>query len=195
MTDTDDSAPGWDALEAALVPVVGDVAPVHYATGNLPDQDGPYGLHAYPLDGHWLMLTLGLSELFTKVSDDPDVSGWGLELTLRIPRSDADQTPPAWSLNLLRSLGAYMYSSGRTFSPGHRMNPGGPITGTPGTRLNALAFAADPQVPSLTSPFGHVDLVTVFGITTDELADGPDSTGVIDAHRQGNPLLVTDPDR
>lgn len=192
---TVDEAPGWDALEAALSAVTAGAEPVHYATGNLPDQDGAYGLHAYPQDGYWLLLTLGLSELFVKVSDDPEHSGWGLELTMRVPRRAGDEAPPSWALNLLGTLGAYVFSSGRTFSPGHRMNPGGPITGAPGTRLTGLAFAADPQVPRFTSPFGRVDLVAVFGITADELADGPDSSGVVDAHRIANPLLVTDPER
>jgi hypothetical protein len=36
----------------------------------LPGQDGIYGLSAYRSDGFWLLVTLGLTELFDKVSDD-----------------------------------------------------------------------------------------------------------------------------
>lgn len=50
MSDEPEAA-GWTAIEAALAEAVGDVAPLHWGTGNLPDQDGPYGLNAYPVGG------------------------------------------------------------------------------------------------------------------------------------------------
>lgn len=194
----DDEAPGWSAIEAALVDATGGVAPLHWGTGNLPDQDGPYGLNAYERDGHWLLLTLGLSELFSKVSDDPDVSGWGIELTMRVPRSPDDETPPTWALNLLNRLGEYVHQSGRVFAAGHRMNPGGPIAGQQATPLTGLVFAADPQVPEMSTPFGSLNLITVVGVTSDELTaaqQDEDASGVIAALAERDPLLITDPDR
>jgi hypothetical protein len=80
-------------------------------------------------------------------------SGWGFELTVRVP-ADGEQ-PPAWALRLLRQLGRYVYSGQRPIQAGHRMQPGGPITGSPGTRLTALAFVADPQLPNVDSPNGR----------------------------------------
>ncbi len=194
----DDEAPGWAAIDAALSAATGGAEPLHWATGNLPDQDGAYGLNAYPLDGHWLLITLGLSELFSKVTDDAYVSGWGIELTLRTPRAPADEAPPGWALNLLNKLGAYVYSSGRVFEPGHRMDPGGPVTGQEGTRLTGLVFAADPLVPEISTPFGGVDLIAVVGVTADELAaarEAADASDVIASLRAVDSLLVTDPAR
>jgi len=144
---TVDEAPGWSAIEAALDGVTGDVAPLHWGTNNLPDQDGIYGMNAYALDGYWLLLTLGLSELFSKVSDDPYVSGWGIELTMRVPRADGIEAPPQWALNLLNKLGEYVYQSGRVVEAGHRMNPGGPITGSPGTQLTGLVSQQTRRFP------------------------------------------------
>ncbi|MFG1643081.1 suppressor of fused domain protein [Amycolatopsis sp. NPDC049252] len=94
-------------------------------------------LSAYRDAGHWLLVTFGLTELFTKESDDTGISGWGFELTMRVPAGDGPPAP--WSLNLLRQLGGYVFSTGRVFEPGHRLNPGGPITGASDTRLTALA--------------------------------------------------------
>ena len=195
---TVDEAPGWSAIEAALAGVTGDVAPLHWGTNNLPDQDGIYGMNAYALDGYWLLLTLGLSELFSKVSDDPYVSGWGIELTMRVPRADGIEAPPQWALNLLNKLGDYVYQSGRVVGAGHRMNPGGPITGSPGTQLTGLVFAADPQVPEVSTPFGGVALIAVVGVTAEELAaaeQDEDASGVIAALTEHDPLLITDPAR
>jgi hypothetical protein len=194
----DEEAPGWSAIEAALTEATGGVAPLHWGTGNLPDQDGPYGLNAYGLEDHWLLLTLGLSELFSKVTDDPSVSGWGIELTMRVPRTSGDEAPPTWALNLLNKLGGYVYQSGRVLEAGHRMNPGGPITGQQGTGLTGLVFAADPQVPDVSTPFGSVELIAVVGVTADELSAAQqeeDAADVIAALAQRDPLLVTDPGR
>ncbi|HKC28589.1 MAG TPA: suppressor of fused domain protein [Jatrophihabitans sp.] len=144
--------------------------PQHFGTNHLPDQDGAYGLNAYRTTDGWLMLTLGLSELFGKVSDDPAVSGWGFELTMRVVDGSQPDAPPQWALKLLLKLSQYVYQQGRPFAPGHRMSPGGPITGSPDTRLTALAFATDPQLPGISTPNGSVQFLTVVGITTDELA-------------------------
>ena len=81
---------------------------------------------------------------------------------------DAEQPPP-WSLRLLERLADYVFISGSPFAEGHRMNPGGPITGQPDTRLQAVALAADPQLPSISSAFGAARFLTVVGITADEL--------------------------
>lgn len=192
MDDPENDAPGWDAVEAAVEAVVPPQQPLHWGTHTLPDQDGIYGLSAYRDGGHWLLVTFGLTELFGKVSDDRDTSGWGFELTMRVP-ADADQ-PPAWTLRLLQQLGRYVYSGQRPIRPGHRMEPGGPITGSPGTRLTALAFVDDPQLPSIDTPNGRMQFLTVVGITAEELAQmKATSTGqVLVELAAASPLLVTD---
>ncbi len=58
----DDAAPGWDALHGALAAAGVTEQPVHWGTGNLPDQDGSYALNAFPRERVWLLVTLGLSE-------------------------------------------------------------------------------------------------------------------------------------
>ncbi|WP_336923188.1 suppressor of fused domain protein [Aquipuribacter sp. SD81] len=190
----DDPAPGWDAIGEALR-AQGLHDPVHLSTGHLPDQDGAYALDAYRTRDGYLLMTLGLSELFGKVSDDPDVSGWGLELTMRVPR-DGDE-PPQRALKLLLKLSEYIYGQGRPLLPGHRMSPGGPITGSDDTRLTALAFAQDPVMGPLRTPNGTVDFVTVVGITEDELERMKRSSteAVLTELRAADPLLVTSPAR
>jgi hypothetical protein len=193
MPSSESSAPGWAAIKAAVEAVVPPQQPLHWGTNNLPGQDGIYGLSAYRTDENWLLVTFGLTELFGKESEDLQWSGWGFELTMRIPAHDTNQPPP-WSLNLLQQLGKYVYSSGRWFEAGHRMQPGGPITGKPDTRLTAIAFTEDPQLGTIDTPHGKVQFLQVVGITDDELArmKASSTAEVLAELAAASPLLVTD---
>lgn len=190
-----DGMAGWDAITAAVAEVVPDQEPLHWGTDTLPGQDGIYGLSAYRVDDHWLLVTFGLTELFGKDSEDPLVSGFGFELTMRVPATGSE--PPGWVLQLLDQLGRYVYTTGQVFDDGHRMSPGGPITGAPDTRLTALAFVTDPQLGTIDTPHGLVQFLAVVGITDDELArmKATSTHEVLAALAAGSPLLVTDIDR
>jgi suppressor of fused protein SUFU len=196
VDDDTDEAPGWRAIEDAVCRIAPSQEPLHWGTGTLPGQDGIYGLSAYRVDDHWLLVTFGLTDLFSKsADDDPDVSGWGFELTMRIPAEESQ--PPAWVLRLLQQLGRYVFSTGRPLNDGHRMDPGGPITGTPDTRLTALAFADDPQLGAIDTPHGSVRFLTVVGITADELArmKATSTVHVLAELAAASPFLITDAGR
>jgi suppressor of fused protein SUFU len=169
---SEDEAPGWDAIDAAIAPLVGKTEPMHWGTSAaIPDQEGLWGVSGYARDGHWFYVTYGLSELFTKVSDLPDVSGFGLELTMRVQRDAADSEAPQWVAELLGRLGELVYENAKPFWPGARMES-----------QNATP-----------APHGTVAFVTTVAITAETLermrADGTQS--VVDEIRRANPLLVT----
>ena len=196
MTDDADEAPGWDAIDGVLAQVYPGQEPLHWGGNVLPNQDGINGVSAYRDAAVWFLVTYGLSELFDKVSDDPERSGWGFELTMRVAATH-DDAPPAWAVRLLSKLGSYVFSSGKPFEEGHRMSPGGPITGSADSRLTGLAFTADPQLGEIDTPNGRVQFLTVVGLLPDELTrmQATTSAEVLDALRNGSPLLVTDPNR
>jgi Suppressor of fused protein (SUFU) len=190
-----DEAPGWDAIARAVEAAHPGVTPIHFGSdATLPNQ-GIWGISAYPIDDHWLAVTLGLSELYEKVSDDPSTSGWGIELTIRPLRTD-DQ-PPQWALRLLRALGGAIHSTGRPFADGHRLDPGGPITGSDDTRLRAVAFATDPELDGVETMNGRVEFLQVVGITMEELDTMKETStaAVLDGLREHDPLLRVDPAR
>jgi len=191
MRTTHEDTRGWDAIEAAVAQVVSDPSPLHWGTGTLPGQTGIYGLSAYRADGHWLLVTFGLTDLFGQ-DEGAEVSGWGFELVMRVPRTG--EQPPAWSLKLLDKLGQYVFGNEQPLASGHRMDPGGPITGEPGSRLTALAFAEDPQLPRIESPLGRALFLTVVGITGDELARMK-ATSTDQVLADLSPFLITDPAR
>jgi hypothetical protein len=77
------------------------------------------------------------------------------------------------------------------------MDPGGPITGAPDTRLTALAFTADPQLPEIDSAYGQARFLTVVGITAEELRlmKATSTRAVVTTLAEVSPLLITDPAR
>jgi len=191
VTVTQQDSPGWTAIDQAVEKLLPGVEPLHWGTEHLPDE-GVYGINAFRARDHWLYVTYGLSELFGKVSDDPEISGWGFELTMRVPINI--EAPPNWPSRLLKALGDYVYGTGNAFGPTHRFDPGGPITGEEDTLLTAVAFDDDPQLAAIDTPHGRLEFLTVFGITQHEYAAMRRSTTmtVLDRIRPANPLLVTD---
>lgn len=188
--DEQQEAPGWDAIDTALAPAVGQVQPLHWGTDTLlPDQDGLWGISAYPLDGYWLFVTYGLSELFVKLSDDPTVSGWGYELTMRVPRDASDDQPPGWPLNLLTRLGQVTYQQSQPHHAGGRME----LPEAPDGMPEALLWAEDPAIGGFTGPFGSVDFLAVIGVSAEVLAEARATSSelALAALAEDNPLLIS----
>lgn len=180
-------APGWDAIDTAIHAVVGDRTPLHWSTGTgLPDQDGLWGVSAYRVEDHWLFITYGLSELFAKVSDDPAVSGWGEELTLRL-RADTD-TPPEWAPRLLARLGELVFQRSTPFLPGGRLEIPDASDGAP----PALCWTEDPLLPAFVGPFGEVQFVATVAVSAEILGlmRASSTASVLEGLRSVNPLLV-----
>ena len=142
---------------------------------------------------HWHLVTLGLSELDEKQSEDRAVSGWGFELAVRLRA----QEEPLWAVELLANLAGYVWTTRHAFAPGHHLDLGGPIRlGTP-SAITAGVVVRDPGLPALSGPLGEVELLQLLGLTADELeacrANGTEA--VVEVLARGNPLLVTDVER
>jgi suppressor of fused len=194
VTERPESAPGWDGIDQALSRLHPGVEPVHWGTGNLPNE-GVYGVSAFRDSDHWLYVTYGLTELFgsdARKARNRKPSGRGFELTMRTP--NRSEQPPTWPVRLLEGLADYVFSTGSVFAATHRFDPGGPITGRDDTLLRAVAFDDDPQLAPIATPNGRVTFLTAFGITDEEYAVMRRTTtmSVLDRIRVTNPLLVTD---
>ena len=153
------SAPGWDAIGARLSELYPNVEPKHFGTLHRFALGGPDpldGISFYPRDEpkpHWHIVGYGMSELYSKETDNPDESGWGFEFTFRVAR-DGDETP-LWAANLLQNLARYVFSSGNRFEPGHHMNANGPIQQGYETGMTALAFTEDPELRTILTRTGR----------------------------------------
>ncbi|MCA1196383.1 suppressor of fused domain protein [Sphingomonas sp. R647] len=196
----DDTAPGWQAIDAALAPLYAGQEPKHVGTIIKWMLGGPD-----PLDGisawkrtdpvpHWHFVSYGLSELYGKDSDNAEVSGWGFELTFRLGCDEAEEDPPAWAFSLMQNLARYVFQSGNVLGDGEWMNANGPIALETETQLMALAFIKDPELPQIDTLHGSVDFIQIVGLTLDEMEAGKQwqTRGLLDALLPYMPLWTTD---
>src|SRR5262249_54343294 len=143
---------------------------------------------------HWHFVTYGFTELFHKQSEDPDQSGHGFELTLRLARGLSDAQPPTWALNFLQNLARYVFTTGNAFAARHKIGLNGPIALDHATRIPAICFADDPELGDIDSPFGRARFIQVVGITDDEyqVIQEWSTGGLVEILAARIPFLVTD---
>ncbi len=167
--DPASTSPGWDAISEAMRSVHGPQEPRHWGdvTARLLGPARIDGLSAYDAGDHWHFVTLGLSEIWEKETDDRAVSGLGFEYTMRVRRHSGDE-PPQWVIRLMSRLGETALA-GHPFPVGHTLDPGGPLTGDEPSSLEAMCFIEDPTLPELQTPNGVVRFVQVVGITRSQL--------------------------
>ena len=209
MVDPDDDrgageveAPGWAAIDRALSRRYPGQLPHQFASKTayeLESQSPLPAIAAYEGEGppHWHFVTYGLSELFEKTSPDPDLSGFGFELTLRTPRSAGEAHPPAWPLRFLQALGGHVLATGAPLDTGHRVDLGGPLAPGHGALLRALALVPDPTLGKIDAPFGSLLFLQVVGLSAAELEGmrrlAPEKVVMLLAEL--DPLGLTDPTR
>jgi hypothetical protein len=168
-------APGWLAIDAALNELYPGVEPLHLGTIQRYVEGGPDpldGISIYRVDEplpHWHFVTYGFSELYEKESPRPEISGFGFELTLRVKRGAGETEPPPFAWNVLQNLARYVFESGPAFGHGHIMELNGPIASRSDTRITAIGFAPDPDLPAIETPHGRMEFLQVLGMTDDEI--------------------------
>ena len=195
-------APGWAAIDAALGRLYPRQVPHQFASQEAYEPDAESPLPAISVyegmrPDHWHFVTYGLSELFEKTSEDPDVSGFGFELTLRTPRAADEEVPPSWAVRALQGLGRYVLATGRSLDTGHCADLGGSIAPGVTSELSCLACVPDPLLGKISTPFGSLLFLQIVGITPDELAamQRLDHEGVVHLLGELDFHGITDPAR
>lgn len=198
--DADDAAPGWEAIDARLASLYGDQQPAHMGTllgYRLGGPDPLDGISAYRRElpvPHWHYVTYGLSELYAKESDNPEWSGYGLELTFRLRAAEEDAGAPKWVFNFLQNLARYIFQTGNVLAPGDWMTANGPIALETDTAICSMGFVEDPELPPLDTPHGKLVFTQVVGLTVDEefAAKRWKTARLLDVLLPHMPLWVTD---
>lgn len=191
--------PGWDLIDRALAELPAIAGPFRFDVRTVDDAEPPAldGIAVLPRDDHWHYVTYGLTELYEKSAPDARVSGFGFELTFRIPRPRGQPSPPAWPAELLRSVASYVARSGEQLEPGHHVDVGGPITSDAPTVLCAALVVADPELVPRDGPFGRVGFLQLVGLADDELdlLIDWDPDGLRQLLAEDDARLVTNPGR
>jgi hypothetical protein len=183
MDDDRGDGPGEQAIAAHADRIDGSPPAAHFSFVK-PGTVAGVSVYAVDQPAHWHLLTYGLS---------PD---WGFELSFRLPRAE-DDDPPAWAVNLLANLGAYVISSGHPFAAGHHIDLRGPMRLGDDTHITAAAIATDPGLGTTSTPVGPVEFLQVVGLSADELelCRAWRTDAVIDLLKASDPLLITHLDR
>lgn len=219
-------AQGWDAIVAAWKPLYGDREPLHFgnvlpfgAGGKDPIHGMDLHFNSKPVP-HWHLITYGFSELWGKESDDPEVSGYGFELTARVKidvshgeatrlaagdyaicktgsENSRGRVVPFWAMNCLQNLARYVFESGNAFDDGHHVDLLGPMRTDSNTLIRAAAFRLDPVLPPISTPNGSVNFLQLVGLTNDEYEATKDwnTLSVLNLMAEQDPLLVIDLER
>lgn len=197
--------PGRDAIDAALAALYPGSTPRR--AGYSPARGEPggalEGCAAFPAADHWHYIGYGLSELdHPGPEDDPDWSGWGFELTLRVRRG-AEEAAPGWPFEIVHHLARHVNTRLVLLEPGHRLDLRRPITGhptlpdAPPTALTGFVITLDPGLGELATPNGAVRFLQAVGVTEAEQHRVREhgAATVLAELATDNPLLITDPAR
>ena len=90
--DANAEAIGWEAIEKEFLRVYPDQDnPKHYGTlikWIFGGKDPLDGISIYDGGDYWHFVSFGLTEIYGKENDNPDISGYGYELTFKLKKDE-----------------------------------------------------------------------------------------------------------
>lgn len=186
MSETADEAPGWDAIEAEFLRIYpGQTSPKHYAAilpWMLGGKDPLDGISIYDGGDYWHFVSFGQSELYRKESEDPEISGYGYELTFKLRKQDPETDEPEIRnvCGILQSVARITFTKGELFRPLEFIYTG-QTTGIDAYRkseLTGFITVSDPAVSTIQTPHGEVSFLELIGMTDAELKSLSDHASV-----------------
>lgn len=166
---------GWDAISEAFENIYPDNSK-HYGTlikwafgGNDPLD----GISVYDGGDYWHFVTFGLSELYEKETENPAISGYGMEFTLKLKKDnyDDEEGEIRCICGILQSIARITFNSGELFLP-YEYIYSGQTTGMDSrqkSKLTGFITVPDTTIASIDTPNGKVDFVELIGVTNEEL--------------------------
>ena len=119
----------------------------------------------------WHFVSYGLSELYTKECEDPEYSGYGIELTFKLKKSTNDEEEIKNGCGLLQYVARYIFQTGKVVLPEEyiytKQTVG--IDAQQKSNLTGFLTAADDLAKPLDTLHGKVEFVTLIGATDAEL--------------------------
>ena len=199
MSNKTTNTTGWDSIDNQLNKEYPKLIPEHFAPEikyELGGEDPLDGISIYKdiQNGCFHYITYGFSEIYSKETDNPDLSGYGFELTFRL-KFNNDSNTPTWPLNLLQNIARLVFDKGIGFISGQSINSG-PIRTEPSTNATGILFIEDPTLKKLSTTNGELTFLQIFGITADELnlinSSETELIQFIENQISSNRLLITD---
>lgn len=168
-------SPGWDAIVKAFETLYpGQKEYLHFGTlisWRLGGNDPLEGISIYDGGDFYHFVSLGFSDLFEKENEDPEWSGYGFELTMKLkknPSIDDDELKTA--AGVFQSLARYVFESGAIFYPNEYIYTG-QETGMDSRGESKITgfITAESGLGTIDTPNGKVQFVELVGMTDREL--------------------------
>ncbi len=168
---------GWDAIIKAFEELYPDqLEPRHYGTligWRVGGKDPLDGISIYETDDYWHFITFGLSELFEKESDNKDISGYGMEFTLKLKKDDItkEEIELKGICGILQTIARLTFTNGEIFRPYEYIYTGQTvgIDTKQKSKLTGFILVPESKLEGIDTPNGHVDFVELIGVTDSEL--------------------------
>ncbi len=168
---------GWDAITKAfekIYPNQND--PKHYGTlvswrfgGNDPLE----GISIYDGGDYWHFVTYGLSEIYEKESQNKDISGFGMEFTLKLKKDNYENEEEELKCicGILQTIARMTFSNGEIFRAFEYLYTGQTQGIDTQMKSNITGFITVPEkcVEMIETPNGKLNFVEFIGVTNSEL--------------------------
>lgn len=168
---------GWNAITEAcekIYPTQKD--PKHYGTlikWQLGGNDPLDGISIYDGGDYWHFVTYGLSELYDKESEVKEISGYGMEFTLKLKKDDYEEEEAEIKCicGILQSIARITFTKGEIFRAYEYLYTGQTqgIDTKMQSDITGFITIPDKELMSITTPNGKVDFVEFIGATDAEL--------------------------
>ena len=168
---------GWEAIEKEFERVYpGQTNPKHYGTivkWILGGKDPLDGISVYDGGDYWHFVSFGLTEIYEKECDDPAVSGYGYELTMKLKKYDFEDEEAELKCicGILQMIARITFTKDELFAPYEYIYTGQTegIDAYRKSNLTGFITVPDPTVSAIDTPNGRVEFLELIGMTDAEL--------------------------
>ncbi len=170
-------SPGWDAITQECGRAYpGQAEPKHFASlikwrfgGN-----GPLdGISVYDGGAYWHLVTYGLSELYEKELDNPNISGYGMEFTFKLKKGCYENEDAELKnlCGILQSISRVTFTKGELFLPFEYVSTGQSegIDVRQLSQITGFFTLPDQELKAVQTPNGRVEFVCFVGACYQEL--------------------------
>ena len=132
-------------------------------------------LSIYETEEYYHFVTYGLSEIFEKETDDPEISGYGMEFTLKLRKAGIDPANEEGELRcicgIFQKIARITFEHGECFRADEYLYTGqtSGIDFRQKSSITGFIMISDTDAGSIDTPNGKVDFVEFIGCTDAEL--------------------------
>lgn len=168
---TGESSKGWNAIESVFSGLYPrEVNSKHFSPvvawrfgGNDPLDE----IDVYDGGDFYHFITYGLSELYDKKNDNPEISGYGMEFTFKLKKDKSITDEFLKEIcSILQDVARITFTEGELFKEYEYIDFGEKLFNS---SISGFITVKDPDAKSINTPNGRVSFILFIGVTEDEI--------------------------